>query len=197
MSIAPGIFRQYDVRGVVGEDLTAETAAAIGRGFAAFLDRRGVARPVVVGRDNRPSGKALRDALVGGLTSCGVDVVDVGVVPTPLVYWSLSNIAVGAGIQITGSHNPAEYNGFQICVGTDSGHGDEHQELRAHAVGVSGQWLRHIVSCGAVRDMNSTGRAPRSLPTRPTIPHGELHAEAWFARRRCLCNRRRHARLRR
>jgi len=137
MSIAPGIFRQYDVRGVVGEDLTAETAAAIGRGFAAFLDRRGVARPVVVGRDNRPSGKALRDALVGGLTSCGVDVVDVGVVPTPLVYWSLSNIAVGAGIQITGSHNPAEYNGFKICVGTDSVHGDEIQELRALAAGVS------------------------------------------------------------
>ena len=137
MSIAPGIFRQYDVRGVVGDDLTAETAAAIGRAFAAFLARRGISRPVVVGRDNRPSGTALRDALVTGLTSCGVDVVDVGVVPTPLVYWSLSNINVGAGIQITGSHNPAEYNGFKICVGTSSVHGDEIQELRALALGTS------------------------------------------------------------
>jgi phosphomannomutase/phosphoglucomutase len=135
MSIAPGIFRQYDVRGVVGEDLTVETAAAIGRGFAALLERRGVARPVAVGRDNRPSGEALRDALVGGLTSCGVNVVDIGIVPTPLLYWSLSNLDVGAGIQITGSHNPAEYNGFKICVGLDSVHGEEIQELRQLASG--------------------------------------------------------------
>ena len=137
MSIATGIFRQYDVRGVVGDDLTVETAAAIGRAFAAFLARRGISRPVVVGRDNRPSGTALRDALVTGLTSCGVDVVDVGVVPTPIVYWTLSNIDVGAGVQITGSHNPAEYNGFKICVGTSSVHGDEIQELRALALGTS------------------------------------------------------------
>ena len=137
MSIAPGIFRQYDVRGVVGDDLTVETAAAIGRGFAAFLDRRGGASAVVVGRDNRPSGVALRDALVSGLTSCGVNVVDIGIVPTPLLYWSLSHVDVGAGIQITGSHNPPEYNGFKICLGTDSVHGEEIQELRELASGTS------------------------------------------------------------
>jgi phosphomannomutase/phosphoglucomutase len=137
MSIAPGIFRQYDVRGVVGDDLTVETAAAIGRAFAAFLERRGVARPVAVGRDNRPSGVALRDALVSGLTSCGVNVVDIGVVPTPLLYWSLSHVDVGAGIQITGSHNPPEYNGFKICLGTDSVHGEGIQELRELASGPS------------------------------------------------------------
>ncbi|HEX6051476.1 MAG TPA: phosphomannomutase/phosphoglucomutase [Gemmatimonadaceae bacterium] len=135
MTIVPAIFRQYDVRGVVGDDLTAETAAAIGRAFAVFLERRGVRRPVAVGRDNRPSGGALRDALVRGLTSCGVDVVDIGIVPTPLLYWSLSNLHIGAGIQITGSHNPAEYNGFKICVGTDSVHGEEIQELRRLAEG--------------------------------------------------------------
>ena len=137
MSIAPGIFRQYDVRGVVGDDLTVETAAAIGRAFAAFLERRGVARPVAVGRDNRPSGVALRDALVSGLTSCGVNVADIGVVPTPLLYWSLSHVDVGAGIQITGSHNPPEYNGFKICLGTDSVHGEGIQELRELASGTS------------------------------------------------------------
>ena len=135
MSLAPGIFRQYDVRGVVGEDLTADTAAAIGRGFAALLQRREVSRPVVVGRDNRPSGDSLRNALVAALTSCGVNVIDIGIVPTPLLYWTLSNIDVGAGIQITGSHNPAEYNGFKICIGTSSVHGDEIQELRALAEG--------------------------------------------------------------
>lgn len=137
MSITPGIFRQYDVRGVVGEDLTVETAAAIGRGFAAFLARRGVDRAVAVGRDNRPSGQALGDAVIGALTSCGVNVVDIGTVPTPLLYWSLSNVDVGAGIQITGSHNPPEYNGFKICVGTDSVHGEELQELRELATGTT------------------------------------------------------------
>lgn len=137
MSIAAGIFRQYDIRGVVDDDLTTEAAAAIGRGFAAYLARRGVRGAVAVGRDNRPSGERLRDALVAALTSCGVNVVDVGVVPTPLLYWSLSHLDVGAGIQITGSHNPPEYNGFKICVGTESVHGQEIQELRTLASGTT------------------------------------------------------------
>jgi phosphomannomutase / phosphoglucomutase len=135
MPLAAGIFRQYDIRGVVGDDLTADAAAAIGRAFAVYLGRHGVRRPVAVGRDNRPSGEGLRDALVGGLTACGVDVVDIGVVPTPLLYWSLSHLDVGAGIQITGSHNPSEYNGFKICLGTESVHGAELQELYRLASG--------------------------------------------------------------
>jgi hypothetical protein len=102
MALAAGIFRQYDIRGVVGDDLTGSAASAIGGAFAAYLTRHGVRRPVAVGRDNRPSGAALRDALVGALTSSGVDVIDIGVVPTPLLYWSLNHLDVGAGIQITG-----------------------------------------------------------------------------------------------
>jgi phosphomannomutase/phosphoglucomutase len=129
MPIAAGIFRQYDIRGVVGADLTVQAAAAIGGAFASYLARRGVRRPVAVGRDNRPSGSALRDALVASLMASGVDVVDLGVVPTPLLYWSLSHLDVGAGIQITGSHNPPEYNGFKICIGKESVHGDGIQEL--------------------------------------------------------------------
>ena len=129
MALAAGIFRQYDIRGVVGDDLTVEAAAAIGGAFAAYLAERGVRQPVAVGRDNRPSGTALRDALVGALTGAGVDVVDIGIVPTPLLYWSLSHLDVGAGIQITGSHNPPEYNGFKICLGTESVHGAEIQRL--------------------------------------------------------------------
>ena len=111
MSIAPGIFRQNDIRGIVDRDLTVEAARAIGRAYAAVMRERGVAGEVAVGRDNRPSGQRLRDALVTGLTESGVDVVDIGVVPTPLLYWSLFNLGVAGGIQITGSHNPAEYNG--------------------------------------------------------------------------------------
>ena len=135
MALAAGIFRQYDIRGVVGDELTVEAAAAVGGAFAAYLARHGVRRPVAVGRDNRPSGQRLRDALVAGLTACGVDVIDIGVVPTPLLYWSLSHLDVGAGIQITGSHNPPEYNGFKICLGTESVHGEEIQELYRLASG--------------------------------------------------------------
>jgi phosphomannomutase/phosphoglucomutase len=105
-------------------------ARAIGQGFATLLAARGITGAIAVGRDNRPSGGALRDALVAGLTGCGVHVVDVGVVPTPLLYWALNHEPVVAGVQITGSHNPPEYNGFKLCVGTDSLHGDGIQALR-------------------------------------------------------------------
>src|SRR5690606_20546209 len=97
--IAPGIFRQYDIRGVYGRDLTLEAAEAIGRGYAVILAEQGLQGAVAVGRDNRPSGSALRDALVRGLTSVGLDVIDVGVVPTPLLYWALHHLPVVAGIQ--------------------------------------------------------------------------------------------------
>src|SRR5215208_543300 len=131
MAISAGIFRQYDIRGVFGRDLTTDAALAIGRAYAAYVsDRRGRGA-IAVGRDNRPSGEALRNALVRGLTECGVDVVDVGTVPTPLLYWSLHHLGVAGGIQITGSHNPPEYNGFKMCVGADSLHGDGIQRLYA------------------------------------------------------------------
>jgi phosphomannomutase / phosphoglucomutase len=129
MTISAGIFRQYDIRGIVGKDLTLEAARAVGRAYATYVIERHVSGPIAVGRDNRPSGGALRDALVGGLTECGLSVVDIGVVPTPLLYWSLHHLGVAGGIQITGSHNPPEYNGFKLCVGTDTLHGDGIQEL--------------------------------------------------------------------
>ena len=128
-SIAKEIFRQYDIRGIVGRDLHPETAHAIGRAYAAYIADHGARGTVAVGRDNRPNGKALRDALVRGLTESGVDVVDVGIVPTPLLYWSLHNLDVVGGIQITGSHNPPEYNGFKLSVGKGSLHGEEIQAL--------------------------------------------------------------------
>ena len=130
MAIHPGIFRQYDIRGIVDRDLTTEAATAIGRAFATLLRNRGVTGTVAVGRDNRPSGGMLRDALVEGLTKAGANVVDIGVVPTPLLYWSLHQLAVVGGIQITGSHNPPEYNGFKLCVGHDSLHGEGIEALR-------------------------------------------------------------------
>ena len=129
MTIAAGIFRQYDVRGIVDADLTVEAAEAIGGAYAALMQERGVTGTVAVGRDNRPSGDKLRDALVRGLTNAGVSVLDVGVVPTPVLYWSLHHLPVIGGIQITGSHNPPEYNGFKLCFGTESLHGHDLQHL--------------------------------------------------------------------
>jgi phosphomannomutase/phosphoglucomutase len=124
MAINAGIFRQYDIRGVVGDDLTTEAAEAIGRAYAAHLASRGIRGNVAVGRDNRPSGLALRDARP---SACGVDVV----IPA-----SSRRSCTGAciisrslGDQITGSHNPPEYNGFKLCVGTESLHGAGIQGL--------------------------------------------------------------------
>src|SRR4051812_22737062 len=111
-ALRPEIFRQYDIRGIVGRDLNADVARAIGGGYAAYLRTHGLTSgAIAVGRDNRPSGATLRDGLVGGLTAAGFDVIDVGIVPTPLLYWTLHHESVLGGIQITGSHNPAEYNG--------------------------------------------------------------------------------------
>lgn len=131
MAIAQSIFRQYDIRGIVGNDLTPEVARALGSAYAAFIADRGLQGAVVVGRDNRPSGDMLRDALVEGLTSSGVDVIDIGVVPTPLNYWALHHLPVIGGIQITGSHNPPEYNGFKLSLCKASVHGEEIQQLYA------------------------------------------------------------------
>jgi phosphomannomutase/phosphoglucomutase len=128
-AIPAGIFRQYDVRGIVGRDLTPDVARAIGRAFAAYASDRGAVGAVAVGRDNRPSGQSLRDALVEGLTTAGADVIDIGVVPTPALYWTLHHEQVIGGIQITGSHNPPEYNGFKLSFGKESLHGDGIQDL--------------------------------------------------------------------
>ena len=147
MTVSQGIFRQYDIRGIVGRDLTPEVARFVGRGYAAYVAEKGISGPIAVGRDNRPSGDELRDALVEGLTSCGVDVIDVGVIPTPLLYWSLHHLGVRGGIQITGSHNPPEYNGFKMSVGTDSLHGEGIQRLFA-----LGQGSRFPTGSGSVRN---------------------------------------------
>jgi len=129
MAISAGIFRQYDIRGIVDKDLTVEAARGVGRAYAAYLAEHGIKGAVAIGRDNRPSGAKLRDALAGGLRECGVDIVDIGTVPTPVLYWSLHHLNVVGGIQITGSHNPPEYNGFKMSVGKESLHGHDITHL--------------------------------------------------------------------
>lgn len=129
MAISRTIFREYDIRGVAGKDLTEEVATAVAGAYAAFLVEKGVKGALAVGRDNRPNGEGLHRALVGGLLASGVDVVDIGIVPTPLAYWSQHNLPVIGGIQITGSHNPPEYNGFKLGLGASSIYGADIRHI--------------------------------------------------------------------
>ena len=126
----PEIFREYDIRGIVGDDLTVEVTEAVGRAYATRL-RRTVDRPVVaVGYDNRPSSPGLADALAAGLNAAGADVRLVGTVPTPALYYAADVWATDGGIQITGSHNPPEYNGIKMIVRDRALYGAAIQELR-------------------------------------------------------------------
>ncbi len=124
------IYREYDIRGIVGKELTAEVAGQIGRAFATMGREKGVRR-VSLGRDGRTSSPLLHEHLLQGMRGGGLDVVDVGICPTPVLYFSLFRLSVDGGIMITGSHNPAEYNGFKICIGKDTIYGEEIQHLRA------------------------------------------------------------------
>ncbi len=123
------LFREYDIRGIVGTELTNGVADEIGRAFATIGLDRGL-KTVAVGRDGRESSPALRDRLVKGLTAGGLNVVDVGVCPTPVLYFSLFHLPVDGGVMITGSHNASEYNGFKLCVGKEAIHGEDIQHLR-------------------------------------------------------------------
>lgn len=134
MNLVRDIFREYDIRGITGTELTPDVARVVGRAFAALLQERGVKGSVAVGRDNRPSGDGLHDALIAGLIESGIAVVDIGVVPTPVAYWTQHNLDVVAGIQITGSHNPPEYNGFKLGIGKASIYGNDIQRIYQLAV---------------------------------------------------------------
>lgn len=124
-----GIFREYDIRGIVEKDLTPDVVEKIGRAYATLARERGVKR-ITVGRDGRLTSSALRDQLIAGLTSAGVNVVDLGLCATPLLYFSLFHCEVDGGIMITGSHNAAEYNGFKMCVGKEALYGANIQRVR-------------------------------------------------------------------
>lgn len=130
------IFREYDLRGVYPEELTDEFARKLAWAFAAHLREKlgkepGQALTLAVSRDVRPSSDALRGALIRGLLESSIDVVDVGVCPTPLLYFSLFRLSVDGGVMITGSHNPPEYNGFKLCVGRETIFGPEIQEVKS------------------------------------------------------------------
>ncbi|MBN2198996.1 MAG: phosphomannomutase/phosphoglucomutase [Candidatus Aminicenantes bacterium] len=128
MNVNPAIFREYDIRGIVDKDLTPGVVEALGKGLGTYFRRRD-AREVAVGRDVRLSSPAYFEALARGLESTGCGVVDLGVVPTPLLYFAIFNNKKEAGVMITGSHNPPEYNGFKVMLGEEAVYGPMIREI--------------------------------------------------------------------
>ena len=133
----PTSLREYDIRGIVGKTLGPADATAIGRGFGTVVRRAGGTR-VAVGRDGRTSSVELEAALVAGLNASGIDVVRVGLGPTPMLYYAEATLEVDGGIQITGSHNPAEYNGFKMVLQHRPFFGEDIQTLGRMAT--EGDW---------------------------------------------------------
>jgi phosphomannomutase/phosphoglucomutase len=130
VNIPKTIFREYDVRGLIDRELSPELARAIGRAYATVAwNRLGRAPVLTVGRDNRPSGAALAQGVREGIAASGGTAVDVGELPTPALYFSVFHLKSDGGLQVTGSHNPPEFNGFKMVVGDDAIYGDGILEL--------------------------------------------------------------------
>ena len=127
--INPHIFREYDIRGRVDADLSPEVANLLGRGVGTALIRGG-GRRFVMGRDNRLSSPAYHDEMTAGLVETGVEVLDIGMVPTPLMYYALHHLDTDGGVIVTGSHNPPDYNGFKVAIGKATIWGEKIQEIR-------------------------------------------------------------------
>jgi len=122
------IFKAYDIRGIVGKTLNDQWVELIGQAIGSEAINQGNSS-VVVGRDGRLSGPAMRDALVRGIVSTGANVIDIGMVPTPVVYFATHHLDSGASVSITGSHNPPDYNGFKVMIGGSTLSGDAIQDL--------------------------------------------------------------------
>jgi phosphomannomutase/phosphoglucomutase len=129
MKINPQIYREYDIRGVVDKDLTPDIVRKLGQGFGTYMANQGRFN-LVSGRDGRLSSKTFKEALTEGLNSTGCNVVDIGLCPTPVYYFSIFHLDRDGGMMVTGSHNPPEFNGFKVSVGKSTIFGEEIQELR-------------------------------------------------------------------
>ncbi|GLI51969.1 phosphomannomutase [Tepidanaerobacter syntrophicus] len=129
MKLNPYVFRQYDIRGIVGKELDEEFARGLGRAFGTFAQRGGH-HCAIVGCDNRESSPALKKAVIEGLLSSGCDVVDIGTVTTPIFYFARVHYDINPGIMVTASHNPPEFNGFKVAYGPATLYGDDIQRLR-------------------------------------------------------------------
>jgi phosphomannomutase/phosphoglucomutase len=126
----PSVFREYDIRGLAEKDFDQDFALLLGKVHGSAIAAQGGTR-VTVGRDCRATSDSYAEAVMAGMAACGLQVYDIGVCPTPLLYFSLFHLGVDGGIQVTASHNPSEYNGFKLCVGKSTIFGEQIQEVRA------------------------------------------------------------------
>ncbi|PPV05175.1 phosphomannomutase/phosphoglucomutase [Xanthomonas bromi] len=152
MQVAPHMFRAYDIRGVVGKDLNPGVAAVIGQAIGSVMQAQGL-RDVVVGRDGRLSGPELTNGLIDGLRRAGCNVTDIGLAPTPVVYFGAYELHAGSCVAVTGSHNPPDYNGFKIVIGGETLSGDAIAELhqrinagRLHTAATPGELQQRDIS---------------------------------------------------
>ncbi len=144
----PSVLREYDIRGIVGDTLSAKDAYAVGRGIGSAIRRKGGER-ASVGYDGRVSSPELAAALTEGLRDCGLTVLRIGCGPTPMLYFSVFHLETDGGVMVTGSHNPPDYNGFKMMVGQDSYHGGQIQALGEAAA--NGDW---VAGDGRVEDVD-------------------------------------------
>lgn len=125
----PSVFREYDIRGLVGTDITEADTERLGQAWGTYLGQHSV-KEALLGYDTRASSPAFRDAMAAGLLSTGIDVLDIGPVTTPIFYWARVHYAREGGVMITASHNPAEFNGFKLALGPATIYGEEIQAIR-------------------------------------------------------------------
>ncbi|HXY53888.1 MAG TPA: phosphomannomutase/phosphoglucomutase [Nitrospirota bacterium] len=169
------IFREYDIRGVADQDLTPPVVQALGRAFASYIKPKGVTT-VTIGYDARVSSLRLCDDIVRGLVCGGMNVTVIGLCPTPVLYFSLFHLNPGAGVMITGSHNPAEFNGFKLCVGKDTIFGEEIQKIRRITEKAEG------VAQGAEGNNSKTiSREPRTVSRYPVLSDYREYLKKQFA----------------
>jgi phosphomannomutase / phosphoglucomutase len=150
--LAKNIFKAYDIRGIVDETLTEQACRAIGRALAERCTALGITR-CVVGRDGRLSGPRLAAAVAQGLNAGGIDVADIGLCTTPVVYWGTHHLSTGTGVMVTGSYNPPQYNGLKMMLGGGALYGDDIQALYELALGFM-EDLKPLAKQGSVQTMD-------------------------------------------
>ncbi len=161
------IFKAYDIRGIVGRTLNAQHAVLIGEALGSEASKRGL-KKIAFGRDGRNSGPELGRALVRGLQAAGMQVIDVGMVPTPVLYYAATELADGSGVMLTGSHNPPDYNGFKMMLGGETLSGDSIQALRQRIeskdfVQGKGSYATHKVTDDYIQRIVSDVKLNRSM----------------------------------
>lgn len=124
----PEIFREYDIRGIAGKDMTEQDVFLLGKAIGTFM-RQNNCKYLTVGRDCRDTSDSYSEQLIVGLRSTGCKITDIGICPTPVLYFSIQHLNKDGGVMVTASHNPKEYNGFKICMGQDSVHGENIQKI--------------------------------------------------------------------